>query len=64
MSDRWIMDVLSDLKSFAQTNDLPALAEQLDDALTVAALELANRPACSRACPKQGAELSPNSRTH
>jgi hypothetical protein len=38
----WILDVLSDLKSFADSNGLPVLSEQLADAQLVAATELAN----------------------
>jgi|GEM_PF-327375 len=37
----WIVDVLSDLKTFAQTNGLSVLAEQLDDSILVAATEIA-----------------------
>lgn len=41
----WIIDVLTDLKSFAQANGLPALAEQLDDTSLLAATEIAQRVA-------------------
>ncbi|MGO4914057.1 hypothetical protein [Pseudogemmobacter sp. W21_MBD1_M6] len=41
MRNDWIIDVLADLKCFAHANGLPALAEQLDDAILVAASELA-----------------------
>lgn len=37
----WILDVLCDLKSFAKSNGLPSLAEQLDDTSLVAAAEIA-----------------------
>ncbi|MCV2870129.1 hypothetical protein OEW28_15980 [Defluviimonas sp. WL0002] len=40
MQYEWILDVLSDLKSFAQGNGLPALAEQLGDTAIVAAGEI------------------------
>ena len=40
MSGDWILDVLTDLKSYAQKNGLPVLAEQLDDTRLVAAAEL------------------------
>ena len=40
MQYEWILDVLSDLKSFAQGNGLPALAEQLGDTSIVAATEI------------------------
>lgn len=36
----WILDVLKDLKNFAATNGLAALAEQLDDTSLVAAAEI------------------------
>lgn len=41
MTDKWIIDVLTDLRTFAKSNDLPALAEYLDDAKVVAASEIA-----------------------
>ncbi len=41
MHYEWILDVLSDLKSFAQGNGLPALAEQLGDTSIIAATEIA-----------------------
>ncbi len=40
MGQRWIIDVLADLKSFAQLNDLPLLAQQLDDCTRVAVGEI------------------------
>lgn len=42
MPYQWILDVLSDLKAFAQVNGLTALAEQLDDTSLVAAAEIAH----------------------
>ncbi|WP_417525450.1 hypothetical protein [Marinovum sp.] len=42
MQHDWILDVLADLKTFALTNGLPALAEQLDDARIVAMAEQAS----------------------
>ena len=42
MSNDWILDVLSDVKMFAKRNGLVGLAEQLDEALVVAALEISN----------------------
>lgn len=41
MRSDWILDVLSDLKTFAKANDLPVLAEQLDDTAIVALAEIA-----------------------
>ena len=43
MQYEWILDVLSDLRSFAQGNGLPALAEQLGDTSIVAATEIARQ---------------------
>ncbi len=42
MSQEWMIDVLEDLKSFAQQNGLLALAEQLDDTILVATAEIAS----------------------
>ena len=41
MKSDWILDVLADLKTFAHTNGMPALAEQLDDTAIVALAEIA-----------------------
>ncbi|WP_371229145.1 hypothetical protein [Roseovarius sp. 2305UL8-3] len=41
MKDEWILDVLTDLRAFAQQNGMGQLAEQLDDTRLVAATELA-----------------------
>jgi hypothetical protein len=40
MKNEWIIEVLRDLRSFASENDLPRLADQLDEALVVATVEL------------------------
>lgn len=48
MSNDWILDVLSDVKTFAKRNGLVALAEQLDEALLVAALEISNEESRAR----------------
>ncbi|MCF3593502.1 hypothetical protein LZG00_05775 [Rhodobacteraceae bacterium LMO-12] len=42
MKNDWILDVLADLKTFALSNGLPVLAEQLEDTAIVAAAELAS----------------------
>ena len=42
MGHTWILDVLADLKSYAERNDLPRLADQLDDAAVVASAEIAS----------------------
>lgn len=41
MRSDWILDVLTDLRTFAASNNLPALAEQLDDTAIVALSEIA-----------------------
>jgi hypothetical protein len=42
MGNDWIIDVLADLRTFAQKNDLPLLAVQLDETALVAK-EMAER---------------------
>lgn len=44
MTHLWILDVLSDLKTFADQNDLPVLARQLEDTVIVAEAEFASQP--------------------
>ncbi|KIT17650.1 hypothetical protein [Jannaschia aquimarina] len=41
MSKDWIIDVLRDLRAFSADNNLPALAEHMDEALAVASVEIA-----------------------
>ncbi len=43
MRNEWILDVLTDLRTFAAANGLGALAEQLDDTTLVAAAEIASQ---------------------
>jgi hypothetical protein len=38
---RWIIDVLADLKAFAEQNNLPLLAAQLGETALVAQIEIA-----------------------
>ena len=45
MGHKWIIDVLADLKSFAQANDLALLADQLEQTTNVAAAEIASNSA-------------------
>lgn len=40
MGNDWIIDVLADLKTFAQKNDLALLAVQLDETAIVAKAEI------------------------
>ena len=42
MGHNWIIDVIADLKTFAQKNDLPLLASELDSASAVALAEIAS----------------------
>ncbi|UXX84922.1 hypothetical protein [Roseovarius pelagicus] len=42
MNNEWILDILTDLRSFALQNDLEALAEQLDQTRLLAAVELSS----------------------
>jgi cytochrome c553 len=42
MSDEWIIDVLTDLKAYAEKNGLHVTADQLDDARFVAVAEIAS----------------------
>ncbi|MBU2962064.1 hypothetical protein KO516_14835 [Citreicella sp. C3M06] len=42
MTHDWIIDVLTDLKTFARANAMNALAEQLDEAQLIAQLEIAS----------------------
>lgn len=40
MGRKWIIDVLADLRAFAESNDLPMLAAELTQAARVAEAEL------------------------
>ncbi len=42
MGHKWIIDVLADLKSFAQANDLVLLADQLEQTANVATAEISS----------------------
>lgn len=42
MRSEWILDVLADLRIFAISNQLPLLAEHLDDTALIAMAEIAN----------------------
>jgi hypothetical protein len=43
MNHDWILDVLTDLTTFARSNGLDGLAQQLDDTQKLALTELASR---------------------
>ena len=49
MANDWILDVLADLKTYAKKNGLPALADQLDETLLIAATETASTEGNPRA---------------
>lgn len=57
MRSDWILDVLSDIKSFAIANELPLLAEHLDDIAIVALTEITSKIDAKRFTSEQ---LSPN----
>lgn len=42
MANDWIIDVLTDLKTFASDNGLLALANQLDETALIAAAEISS----------------------
>ena len=44
MGQKWIIDVLSDLQAFAWQNDLPLLANQLEQTVLAARAEIAPMP--------------------
>lgn len=64
MGNTWILDVLADLKTFAERNDLPQLADRLDDTALVAAAEIAS---ATRGAPVavfgESSDAGSNSRT-
>ncbi|SLN23554.1 hypothetical protein [Roseisalinus antarcticus] len=43
MGNKWILDVLADLGAFAEANDMPRLADQIELASIVAAAEIVSR---------------------
>lgn len=43
MTNDWIIDVIADLRIYAAHHGLSALAQQLDEATAVAAVELASK---------------------
>ena len=42
MKHDWIFDVLADLRTYAEKNHLPQLAEQLEETTLLAAVEIAS----------------------
>jgi hypothetical protein len=47
MKADWVIDILKDIRQFSEQNGMLALAEQLDDAIFVAATEIGARVAAS-----------------
>lgn len=43
MKADWVIDILKDIRQFSEKNGLLELAEQLDDAIFVAACEIGSR---------------------
>lgn len=58
MRSEWILDVLSDLKNYALSSDLPQLAEHLDDAALVALTEIASQEERLQGQNNNGAKIS------
>ena len=59
MTNDWVLDVLADLKAFARSNGLSVLADQLDDAILIAAAEIASlkgRVAAARDASSAGSD--------
>lgn len=48
MEHDWILDVLADLRNYASRNDLPALAEQLQETVLLAAVEISSAEGAGR----------------
>ena len=51
MKNDWILDVLADLRNFAQENGLPTLAASLEDTSLIAVAELSSAEAGVQAAP-------------
>lgn len=51
-NDAQMFDILSDLRLYAQLNALPALAEEIDDAIVVLAVEARRNAGRKPAAPR------------
>lgn len=61
MGQKWIIDVIADLRVFADQNGLPLLAHQLDAASAVAQVELASvLEGAPRAANGNDSQLAPD----
>lgn len=47
MTEYWMIDVLADLRKFAENNSMAKLVEQLDDTIHIATTEMANIKYCT-----------------
>lgn len=56
MADEWIIEVLSDLRNFAQSNGLPHLASELENTVAVASQELCNSVGAGAGVVNAGAQ--------
>lgn len=67
MGQKWIIDVIADLREFADQNGLPLLAHQLEATSTVAQAEIAlmleGAPSAANINARQSASPSGNTRT-
>lgn len=52
MTHEWMLDVLTDLRAYAQKHKLPAVAEQLEDARHVAIAEFSRLNGVSESATK------------
>ncbi|MEJ6508365.1 MAG: hypothetical protein QNK87_13560 [Octadecabacter sp.] len=61
MGQKWVIDVIADLRTFADQNGLPLLAAQLDVTSTVAQSEIASVfEGVPHAANVNASELAPN----
>ena len=54
MANDWILDVLTDLKTFAARNGLPSTERQLDQLTVTAAREMASMQGIAQVAARQG----------
>lgn len=65
MKDEWILDVIADLKRFADENGLTDLAEQLEQTQAVATIEIVGAPAAPIGRPhRDGGHVGTQHRAH
>ena len=54
MTNKWILDVLADLRTFSNENGLSATRKQLDHAMAVAAAEIASSKGIAHGTAQRG----------